>query len=181
MNNLKYFKVSGFLLIFPLLFLFNGCNTEITYKVGENVSDSRPNIKAVNIYIEASISMKGFVEQINPNENYKLRTVVPFLITECRHHLDSERELFTFITDSPNLYSYSDERFKKELCDGKIFTGTTSKFNNMFKYVIDSTKAGELSIFITDCILDLGGGTTLKDRDQIQTDLYDQLVRKDNF
>jgi hypothetical protein len=161
--------------------MLNGCTSTITYKIEENVSDSQPTIQAVKIYHEASMSMRGFVKQVNPNENYKLRTVVPYLITECRHRLDSDRKLYTFITDTPDLYSHSDEKFRTELCDGNILSGLTSKFHNLLKSVIDSTHSGELSFFISDCILDLGQGKTLQDQDQIQTSLYDQLVKRNNF
>ena len=170
--------VAFILLIVLVLIGIESCNSsKLEYKIEEVTNTTEPKIDALKIYLEASLSMRGFVHKRNPNSsNYKMRTVVPFLITECRQRLGTNRQLFTFITDSPKLYQSSDAKFKDELWKGSILNGGNSRLQNILKHVIDSTKKGELSFLISDCILDLGDGLGLNNLDIITTLIYDKLV-----
>ena len=169
------------LIAFYFLALLYGCSNSIEYKVLENNQESNAEINGVNIYLETSLSMKGFVRQINPNQNYKMRTIVPYLLTDCRNTLNGKQILYTFITDSPEIYPHSNSKFRDELRAGNILNGQQSRIHNIIKHVIDSIKPNELSILISDYVLDLGGGLTLQNRDEVTTKLYDQIASKQNL
>lgn len=169
------------LLAFSLFTIISGCSEGLKYEITESIEPYEPAISAVNIYLEASYSMKGFVEQINPNDDYTLITKVPYLITDCRTKLKAPQELYRFVTDTPEHYTESDKEFKSQLWNGTTFTGKSSKLQNILRSVIDSTNSNELTIFISDCILDLGGGLTLKKRSRVTTEINDLLSDKEDF
>lgn len=127
-------------LIFVIsLILLNGCTSDrLKYHVSffNNHDDSIP-LSSVKIYLETSVSMKGYV---NPNEigPYTLIEILPFLITDIDAKFNPS-VLYT-ISDVPTEYRNSKQTFNENLRTGNIFTGNSSKLQGIFNTIIDSTR-----------------------------------------
>ncbi len=122
-------------------------------KISTNSIISQPNI--INIYMEVSASMKGYIIADETNADYTIKEVVPKLITDCSNNYDSIR-LFT-ITDQPKEFKKTENDFIEALIRGKIFRNASTSLDKIFEHITKNTPKGEMSILISDCILDFKG------------------------
>lgn len=160
------------------LIILNGCTSDrLEYHVSfSNNHEDSIQLSSVKIYLETSVSMKGYV---NPNipGPYTLIQNLPFIISD----IDSKFKpsvLYT-ISDVPSEYRNSKQKFNENLGTGNIFNGNSSKLQGIVNTIIDSTGQNSLNILITDCLLDLGKGqTTSAQMPYIQSQIYDHIVSK---
>ena len=176
--HIKFLKITYkiIFIIFSISIFFNyGCvDDSQSYKISTSGSEESTPIKSIKIYLETSISMKGYVNA-DVAGDYQLPLIVPTLITDCDVKFDTTY-LFT-ICDRPRTYTNTRNEFRDALISGNIFTGSSSILDNIFIQIIDSTQKNEVSMLISDCILDLGSGQTMASRSYITTDLYDVLSK----
>lgn len=161
-----------------LLFLLAACapdKQEYTITVRNGEKASAPSRPLVKIYLETSLSMKGYADSDMPGD-YTFKKVIPFLITDIDNRV-GESQLFT-VADAPKLYTRSKEEFYKSLRNGKLFKNRSSKLHHIFNIVIDSLKPQEAAIIISDCILDLGNADmNFTERGMIVHSIYNRLTQ----
>jgi|GEM_PF-1992894 len=131
-------------------------------------------VKEIKLYLETSASMKGYVNS-NVAGTYPLKDLLPFMVTDLDNHFGVETNLIT-ISDKQKQFPYSKDRFFEQLRSGGIFTGKSSKLQNIFSSVISETKSGEVSILITDCIPDLGKINTKTEGSKITSHIYTAIA-----
>lgn len=122
------------------------CNSEV---------DVKPSTEKVNVFIENSGSMDGYVEGITDYE-----AVLSDIIIEANHYYGKERISVNFITDKPyptkinNISSFFKSLDPKR-APFNIGNKSVSELNELFKIVLDSTAKNDISIFVSDCIYSL--------------------------
>ncbi|WP_346882856.1 hypothetical protein [uncultured Algibacter sp.] len=161
-------------LFIGVLFLFclTSCTDKniYTFSTSQSVIVDTLEVKGIKLYLETSASMRGYVNS-NVAGTYPLKDVVPFIVTDLDNHFDVETKLIT-ISDRQKQFPYSKDRFFEQLRSGRIFTGKSSKLQNIFTDVISKTKRGEVSILISDCIPDLGNINTKTEGSKITSHIY---------
>lgn len=153
-----------------------GCGQLTSYKFSIQQQDTIDTlvIKQINVYVETSVSMKGYVNS-NNSGNYPLKDVIPFLITDIDNTFQLKSNLFT-ISDKQKKFNYSKNHFFDQLGKGKLFTGKSSKLHHIFTDVIATAKKEAVSILITDGIPDLGRQNTDSEGAKIESHIYESLV-----
>ncbi len=175
-------KIGNTVAVFYIVSLLISCKSYTTYKIEmqsceETEGISVDSIESVKIFLETSLSMKGYVNKRNVSDSgYVIKTVVPILITDCRASL-CPSELWT-ISNAPERYSRSEEEFIRNLKSGELMQPGNTQIHLILQHVIESNQPGELSFLISDCIPDLGGGQTLSALEDIPTTLYSVLKSK---
>lgn len=175
------FKIGAGIVIAVLMILVLNlsCNTHPTYKVENQPCDQNQgiiddSIESVRIFLETSLSMKGYVNRPNVTDSgYIIQTAVPILITDCRVNL-CQPELWT-ISNAPERYFQSEEEFIRNLRDGNLMRSGNTQIHYIFQHIIESNNTNEISFLISDCIPDLGEGHTVSELNFITTTIYDVL------
>ena len=168
---------TNIVLILILLTFFYSCGSDpIEYVITGEPKSTPIQPKTVKIFLETSMSMKGYVNS-NQEGNYKLKQIVPYFITDIKAYFP-KFELYT-ITDKPEKYNNSEEQFNNSLRNGSILGGKSSKLNNIFNSIIDSLNKESVSFLVSDCILDLGSQTNnITERDLITHNIYEHIKGK---
>src|SRR5690606_12661417 len=159
--NLKYItKKHYFLISIVIVVLLSSCGDgKHIYKV-ESVNTTQENdtlsIKQINFYLEASSSMKGYVN-VNKEGNYSLKDIIPFIIEDMDNRNNLQTNLYT-IKDKIQKHK-SKQVFFDELRTGKILDGKSSNLQDIFKNMLSTSVNGTINILVSDCIIDLGKGS----------------------
>jgi len=138
-----------------IISLLCSCSNQATYKIEIPSTNEaklvhvKPN---VTIYIDASVSMKGYVNQ-NKDGYYPIKTLLPKLVFDYDEP-DTKLKIFR-ITDNI-IDSIPISGFPLQLQDGTIFKGKGSPLDKIFSTIIDTLKKNDLCFFVTDGILDFG-------------------------
>lgn len=146
------------------------------------VIDTSSCLEKIKIYVETSGSMKGYIDigDRYPQGNWNFKIIVPELISNS---IDSrDLELYT-ITDKPTIY-LKDPRieFRRELISGSIFSGASSELNSVFSQIIKSIQGDEISILVSDCILDFKGDmNNSTNKDIMASEIRQVLDEKEDF
>jgi len=141
---------------------------------------SADSIESVKIFLETSLSMKGYVNRQSViDSGYVIKTVVPYLITDCRGSL-CQPELWT-ISIAPQRYIRSEDEFITNLRSGQLMQPGNTQIHLILQHVIESNQPGELSFLISDFIPDLGAGQRVEDLEMITTTIYDVLRSKQSI
>jgi len=159
------------------LFCFASCSSDkniYTFSTSQSVVVDTLEVKNIKLYLETSGSMRGYVNS-NVAGTYPLKDVVPFMVTDLDNHFNIKTKLIT-ISDRQQQFPYSKDRFFELLRSGRIFTGKSSKLQNIFTNVISKTKTGEVSILISDCIPDLGKINTKTEGSKITSQIYASIA-----
>ena len=175
--NSNILTVNKFLIIVIVFLITIGCKEKTSYKflVDEHENDiDTLQIKQVNVFVETSASMKGYVNS-NASGNYPLKDVIPFLVTDIDNTFQLKSNLFT-ISDKERRFNYSKNSFFNQLAKGQLFTGKSSKLHHVFTSVIATAKEETISILITDGIPDLGTLNTDSQGSKIESHIYESLV-----
>jgi hypothetical protein len=188
---MKKFKFNFCVIVFfTIIIAINGCNCnreKETFSILKTIPNNKNNDskKIVKLYLETSVSMRGYV---NPNTkgDYKIVKDLPKLIADLENKekgYDS-LELYT-ITDKPERFIGNYDGFSSLLRTGEIMTGGSSRLHNMIKQIIDSSnEINNISIFISDCILDLGTKINTKintERSILTSEIYKYLSKRSNI
>ncbi|WDF67684.1 hypothetical protein PQ465_15390 [Sphingobacterium oryzagri] len=116
---------------------------------------SDPIAEKVNVFIENSGSMDGYVNGITDYES-----VLSDIIVEANHYYGKQNLSVSFITDKPYPAKISNiNSFFKSLDPKKapfnVGAKSVSELNELFRLVLDSTAKNDISIFVSDCIYSL--------------------------
>lgn len=179
-------KVKTLVLTFPILlvivaFTFLSCGDRTAvYSSSPNLPDVT--IKRINVFIENSGSMDGYM---SPGSELK-DAVYSYVSNASRladttylHYINSE-----IIPYRANLQS-----FIRDLTPESFHNAGGSRANsdiaNMFTKMLRESKAGTISIFVSDCILDVPDGNANLFFNRLQIDLRntiaDYLTRYQDF
>ena len=183
-TNIRIAITFGIVLI-VFLAIFLKCKRHPTYKIEipacpQEQTATADSIRYVKIFLETSLSMKGYVNRRNVTDSgYVIQTVVPILITDCRENL-CQSELWT-ISNAPEEYHQSENEFIRNLRSGELMQRGNTQIHLIFQHVIELNRPNELSFLISDCIPDLGEGHTMSELNLITTTIYDVLRRNQDI
>lgn len=181
---MEYFKAKiswlSFVVITSVFLSLFGCGNgnDVKYKftLGAESNSIDSQLERVNVFVETSVSMQGYVNTNVPG-NYVLKEVVPYLIIDLDNQFNDAVNLYT-ITDQPRKVKIKREAFFAELTSGRIFGGKSSKLQDVFGAVIDSLDDASINIIISDCISDLGKINTMTEGPKISQTIYSHLSQK---
>jgi hypothetical protein len=173
-NNHFYvpFKLA-FLIAVLMLLCFTSCSdgkSIYTFSKSQQPVVDTIAVQEIKLYLETSASMRGYVNS-NVSGTYPLKDIVPNMVTDLDNHFDLKTKLIT-ISDRQHKFPYSKVSFFEQVRSGRIFTGKSSKLQNIFSIVISETNTGAVSILISDCIPDLGRINTKTEGSKITNHIY---------
>lgn len=177
----KKYLVYSFFLFLSIISL-SGCGKEntVNYKLSNAISpDSLASIKKVNLFIETSASMQGYVNANIPGK-YILKEVLPYIIIDLDNQYKDATNIYT-ITDQSRKIGMERKAFFRELTSGSIFGGKSSKLQDVFSAVIDSIDDASVNIIVSDCISDLGNVNTMTEGPKVSQTIYSHLSQKSDI
>lgn len=140
------------------IIVVRGCGGTKSAKLNQ-VAHANPDLtvnqpKAVDIYIDASGSMKGYVDGVTGT----FKTNIPGLATSLMNHntlalpADSIR-CFTIRNGNPQ--QYDTKVFCDDLSNTRLFNGQSTEVHTMFDLVADRVLAdpSHVAVLVSDCIL----------------------------
>ena len=112
----------------------------------------------LSVYMDASISMKGYVTVKNSEFNRD----VPIILSDLRNKLakKSGEDYYMVVdwnsTTKPHSTTYN--QFKQQMIDptGKDYTGQTTQVYSIIHQISSELKKGDIGVFITDGVLSEG-------------------------
>ena len=123
--------------------------------------------EAVDIFVDASGSMKGYIDGVQGT----LKNVVPNLIPNLMNN-----DRMGLSTDNINCYTIYNSKLKKQdtdkfgqsITDASIFNGNSTEVHEMFKVVANSIVENpkHVGIIVSDCILSFPGNQLSADREK---------------
>lgn len=137
-----------------------------TSGVGEAIPE------AVDIFIDASGSMKGYIEGVQGT----LKEVVPALIPNLKHSdrmaLDPAN-INCYTIDNQNLKKKNTDEFSNSITNASIFNGQSTEVHEMFnvvaKTIVDNPK--HVGVIVSDCILSFSGKELKKNIEKNYNDI----------
>ena len=114
------------------------------------------NLETVNIFIDASKSMKGYIEGVStdPDSNkYNLKRVVSTFVTETEKIKPSNCNLLCYAVKNSQPAPVSTNEFTGKINDGKLFSDDATLFGKMIASAVDKTSNHGVSIIFTDGIM----------------------------
>ena len=168
-------------LLLPSLVFFVSCKGSGNEYVQEQeccaISAPESSLSTIKIYLETSKSMKGYVEGTSTSGGVFPIKDLPTTFSKISQ-LGKTRELYT-VSDEPKAFEKSLQEYNRGLADGAIFVDVQSRLQNSITSIIDSLNRGDLAMFISDCIVDLGSeGYNRDDLSLVKADIFDHLLRK---
>jgi hypothetical protein len=113
----------------------------------------------VNVYIENSGSMNGYVEG-----NTQFKGAIRDLLVMLKYYYDEKNLNINFINSAiyPTNIQSDTENFSKSLNAKTFKVGKTneSNLNNIFKQILTKTSKNTISILLSDCIYSIQGSKT---------------------
>lgn len=113
----------------------------------------------VNVYIENSGSMNGYVEG-----NTQFKGAIRDLLVMLKYYYDEKNLKINFINSSiyPTNVQSDIESFSKSLSTKTFKVGDiySSNLNNIFKQILTKTSKNTISILLSDCIYSIQGNKT---------------------
>ena len=146
----------------------------------------------VNVYIENSGSMDGFVNGVTD-----FKDVIYKMLSDLKYHYDEKNVHVFFISNDRNEqlcvknvletdigdYAYaidlSWEKAKKD-DKGTKLRGNNTNLNNIFKEILENTNDTTLTILFSDCIYSIGKGETDKMLNREKRMTYDAFLSRSN-
>lgn len=134
-------------------------------------------INTIKMFLEVSKSMKGYVYTHEDFGDYKMKEVLPKIVTTLNKLYDIKLytvsgEIIPYQKTLPDLI--------EELKSGSIFREGSSELHKMIESILDSTDSNNVSIFITDCIPYLRGNfSTPQNRHLLQNYIYEASSKKE--
>ena len=181
-SNFKILPIARFIFLWgPLCFVLSGCVKSVTYNFSVEApkAEIKREIEKINIFLETSVSMKGYVNANKPGD-YVLKDVLPYLIIDLDNNYKDLTTLYT-VTDKPKKVNENRQKFLQQLRSGDIFGGGSSPFQDVFAAVIDSVGDASISIMISDCISDLGKVNTMSEGSKVSQAIYTHLSKKEDI
>lgn len=144
--------------------LFVSCNhhtLETKVHVSTEVVDGQ--VGNLKIYMDASVSMRGFVDFIKlPDASSDFNRDVPIILSDFRRNLINnsiERENYFLVTEwndktIPEPVSW--KKFKDKIINKDTYTGQDTQIYTILKKCVEDVSGNDIAIFITDCVLSEG-------------------------
>ena len=164
------FRLRKFGLIFCFLILFGGCSGPQIKKTGEalmvdsgevelqDIVTSTAIIKPrINVYVENSGSMKGYVKGITDFESF----IYDYLM-KLDLDFDNSALNLNYINSKIEPQSLGLKEFIKNI-EPQAFNGGSSDIASMIEMILNKTVDNDISIFISDCIFSPGKGKNADD------------------
>lgn len=128
--------------------------------------------EAVDIFIDASGSMKGYIDGVQGT----LKDVVPQLIPNLKHSdrmsLDVEN-INCYTIDNETLRKKDTNGFNNSITNASIFNGQSTEVHEMFnvvaKTIVDYPK--HVGVIISDCVLSFPGSQLTSNREKNYNDV----------
>lgn len=127
--------------------------TVLPSEISQSVS---ANLDTVNIFIDASKSMKGYIEGVStdPDSNkYNLKRVVSTFVTETEKIKPSNCNLLCYAVKNSQPNPVNTKEFTGKINDGKLFSDDATLFGKMIATAVDKTCTNGVSIIFTDGIM----------------------------
>ena len=128
-------------------------------KVEKRIDTDESKDYFVNVYIENSGSMNGYVEG-----NTQFKGAIRDLLVMLKYYYDEKNLNINFINSSiyPTNIQIDTENFSKSLNAKSFKVGDTfsSNLNNIFKQILTKTSKNTISILLSDCIYSIQGSKT---------------------
>lgn len=184
MNKKYLIAVVIILFLIVCLSICNRGNKNVKYKVTvsdcqiKNDTSNQDSLRNIKIYLETSASMKGYINRPNVEDSgYIIKEIIPYLITDITSNYSIP--YLSTISISPIEYTKGEDAFIRSLNNGTIFTGGSTHIHRIFEYVLNNNFIGEISIIISDCILDIGDNDANKEI--VKTAIYGLLNERENI
>lgn len=132
-----------------------------------------PNIQGVNVFMDASGSMRDFMPSTQPSTDFQK------LIPDLLSRLNSDFPGFSFyalVQKNKPINIIDINTIKKQIAYGQFIFGQSSPLPVMFDSVISHSNTGYLSILITDAIYSLPANIK-NTRDQVITDIREKVLK----
>ncbi|KAA6325629.1 hypothetical protein EZS27_025175 [termite gut metagenome] len=116
-------------------------------------------VNAINVYIENSGSMDGYV-----NGNTEFKDAIRDLLVELKYHYDEGKIKIHFINSDihPTAIKTDLADFARNInAEWKVGNRASSNLNNVFKQILGKTGKNTISILFSDCIYSIKGGKTI--------------------
>lgn len=128
---------------------------------------SPPELPKVNVYIDGSESMRGYVvaESIPVGRDNKFQRNVSDICINLNQR--SKLKSITKIRNGNYVLVDSDDAFYKSLTNGQFFDGSSTEIQDIIPKIIRDVKSNkdEIALFITDGVLSFGSEKSKLDRD----------------
>lgn len=128
-------------------------------KVDKTTDANDSNDYYVNVYIENSGSMNGYVQG-----NTQFKGAIRDLLVMLKYYYDEKNLNINFINSSiyPTNIQIDTENFSKSINAKSFKVGDTfsSNLNNIFKQILTKTSKNTISILLSDCIYSIQGSKT---------------------
>jgi hypothetical protein len=158
----QFWAIGALLIALLSLTFFTGCNSNKDSD-GDGVPDQKDKCKEVkgpkpggcplpakigqvNLYLETSASMGGYFAG-----SAEFKQIVSDLAVKIDKEISPVK--IHFITDSIRDYPYEATRFSSDIATTKIALSNSSELHHIFNDIAKATKDGDISIFVSDCIL----------------------------
>lgn len=143
-------------------------------KVEKRISTDESKDYFVNVYIENSGSMNGYVQG-----NTQFKGAIRDLLVMLKYHYDEKNLKINFINSAiyPTNIEGNIVNFSKSLNAKTFKVGDTysSNLNNIFKQILTKTSQNTISILVSDCIYSIQGNKTedlLSDQKSLTKDAF---------
>lgn len=139
--------------------LLSACRLDPLWTEGNIINKEEKEFSGtLSIFMDASVSMKGFVTVDSSSFNRDVPIVLSSLRGNLANKSGEEYYLVVDWTDkiSPTPEGY--DAFKKQVIDptGKSYTGQTTQIYSIINQIANKLKPGDVGVFITDGVLSEG-------------------------
>jgi len=161
-NSYKLWSVVTLLFGFAFLSLWFSCSDEMDVDHDgvpdkqdhcKDIKGSKPNgcpilpkIGVVNLYLETSASMGGYF-----TGSAAFKQIVSDLAVKIDKEISPVK--IHFISDTVRDYHADATKFSSDIATTKIAFAKSSELHHIFDKIARATKDGDVSIFVSDCIL----------------------------
>jgi hypothetical protein len=165
-----------------LLILFSGCDCDGQTRKGKNKGTSfvdtvkpSPKIETINVYIENSGSMDGYV-----NGNTEFKGAIRDLLVMMKYHYSEDKIKIFYINDAiheaPSIgIDIANFAQTINVKSYKIGNTKSTNLNHVFNLILDKTDDKTVSILFSDCIYSISGSATenlLSDEKSLTKDAF---------
>ncbi|MGL2988262.1 hypothetical protein ACSVH5_11765 [Flavobacterium sp. RSSA_27] len=154
MNKNRTVTILLILSILVLLF-FNCKRHDSDSKIENTKTNKTPVVTSIDIYIENSLSMSGYI-----NGNTSFKNNIRELITELEYFYGKNKVNLFLINSAIHPINVTNKTdFVTQLNPSNFNVGKTneSNLNNVFKQVLNRSSENKISFLISDCIYSVSG------------------------
>lgn len=150
------------IVFFFMLGILASCSYHLETKgLSDNASDVK--VTKLKIYMDASVSMRGFVDFAKiSNASSDFNRDVPIILSDLRKKIinnSEDDEEYYLVNEWNNETKPKPENwntFKNRIISKDTYTGQNTEIYSILKKCINEIHDNDISIFITDCVLSEG-------------------------